>query len=344
MTRIQDKSKLAFVEVPTSIEEITPTWCEIALQKGGVIKESTKVSNISIESLVNEETGSIDGGGMTIAKMHRINLTYDNETISDSEEQPPKSCVAKTVMTGDLMMKLNFPKRVFMHLTHGKNFEEQFWRTDIQFYRECIPLIKDVYGHPAVYYTGIIDGGDRGFYNEVVRSTPHKIRTITLMQDMTGWGTQMLGYHHLNFDQAVAVLQNVAVLHGKFWGHKNKEIKDKFGPSRASEIEVRNTVYSRKANRDRKKLLSSSQGIQKTLKKVITDWAPEISFSLKIGDPMPQWLIPDSTIDVDPVFIFNNSNVLEMLDVFADRYPEFDKSVVKDFLTIRPQTLLSIAH
>ena len=83
MEHIQDESKFEFVEVPTSLENITPKWCEIALQKGGVIKGSTKVSNITIERLVNEETGSKDGGGMTLAKMFRINLTYDSETICD---------------------------------------------------------------------------------------------------------------------------------------------------------------------------------------------------------------------------------------------------------------------
>ena len=127
---------------------------------------------------------------------------------------------------------------------YGKNFEEMFMRTDIKFYREAIPHIKDVYSHPKVYYTGIIDGGNNGFYRDVIRGAPHKIRTITLMQDMKGWKSQTLGINHLTFDQAAAVLENLAVLHGNFWGEKNKEIREKFEPS-LSETEMRGKMKIR---------------------------------------------------------------------------------------------------
>ena len=54
-----------FVDVPTCLENITPKWCEQALKKGGVIDSSIKVSEIKTDRLVNDETGALDGGGMT---------------------------------------------------------------------------------------------------------------------------------------------------------------------------------------------------------------------------------------------------------------------------------------
>ena len=186
-----------FIDVPKCLENITPKWCEEALRRRGVLDSSTKISDVKIDRLVNEETGALDGGGMTLAKMIRIHFSYDDQTTSDTEL--PKTCVAKTLMTGELMFKLSLPLRMYMQTKYGKNTEDWFWRTDIMFYQECLPLIKDVYSHPKVYYTAIMDGGDRGFYDEVIRSNPHKIRTMTMMEDMKGWESQVVGIHHLNF-------------------------------------------------------------------------------------------------------------------------------------------------
>ena len=63
-----------FIDVPTCLENITPKWCEEALRKGGVLDSKTKISDVKIDRLVNEETGALDGGGMTLAKMIRIHL------------------------------------------------------------------------------------------------------------------------------------------------------------------------------------------------------------------------------------------------------------------------------
>ena len=140
-----------FIDVPTCLENITTKWCEMALQKGEVIDSSTKITDVRIDRLVNEETGALDGGGMTLAKMIRIHFDYDDQTTSDIAL--PKTCVAKTLMTGELMFKLSLPLRMYMHAKYGKNTEDWFWRTDILFYKECLPLIKEVYSYPKVYYT-----------------------------------------------------------------------------------------------------------------------------------------------------------------------------------------------
>ena len=60
-------------EVPTSFEDITDKWCEMVLQKEGLIDNSTTVKNVEVERLVNEDTGAIDGGGLMEAQIIRSN-------------------------------------------------------------------------------------------------------------------------------------------------------------------------------------------------------------------------------------------------------------------------------
>ena len=91
------------------------------------------------------------------------------------------------MLDGKRTFNIPFFWRLVVHVMYGKNFEEKLMRTDIKFYKEVIPHIKDNYSHPKVYYTGIIDGGNNGFFKDVMKGAPHKIRTITLMQDMKNW-------------------------------------------------------------------------------------------------------------------------------------------------------------
>ena len=325
-----------FIDVPTCLENITPKWCEQALKKGGVIDSSIKVMEIKTDRLVNDETGALDGGGMTLAQMIRIHFTYDSQT-----DDLPKTCVAKTLMTGELMFNLSLPFRMYMQAKYGSNTEEWFWRTDILFYQECLPLIKHVYSHPKIYYTAIMDGGDRGYYSEVIRSNPHKIRTITLMEDMKGWESQTVGIHHPNFSETVAILKNVASLHGNFWGQKNKDVKEKFRPSPGSEMEVRNSYYSKKECKNRNKFLSTSSILKNKLSNFVKQWQSELTFSVKQSEAMPEWLRTESASEgIERIFILQNPSVLEMLDVFSERYSKFSTDYMKEFIELPPQTLV----
>ena len=212
-------SEPEFKEVPDCVEDITPHWCEKALRKSCVIGPLTTVTSVNVKRLMNEETGELDGGGMTPAKILRVTLTYGGEI---DGYNPPSTIIAKCLLTGNALFNMAFHIRIFIYFGFGKHTEEKTWRTDIEFYRKAVPLIKETYSYPKVYYTGIIDGGNRGFFNEVIRPRPHKIRTITLMQDMKGWKSQMVGTNYLKFDEAVAILKNVAILHGSFWGEKKR--------------------------------------------------------------------------------------------------------------------------
>ena len=159
MSTIGDQSTSVFKEVPESVEHITSTWCQAALRQSGIISGVATVSNVTVKRLKNEETGTLDGGGMTAAKIFRIFLTYDGE--ADGSE--PATIVAKAVLSGDNMLKFNVFFRFMIRTMYKRNAEEELWRTDIKFYREALPLISKLYSHPKVYYTGIVDGGNRGF-------------------------------------------------------------------------------------------------------------------------------------------------------------------------------------
>ena len=83
------ENKTSIKEVPETIDDITPQWCEEILKSGGFINTSDKILTADASRLVNEETGALDGGGMTAAQMIRIKLTYDGEP--DEKYKNPKS-------------------------------------------------------------------------------------------------------------------------------------------------------------------------------------------------------------------------------------------------------------
>ena len=332
------ENKLCFKEVPDSLEDISAQWCELALRKGGVIGPSTTVTSVELNRLVNEETGALDGGGMTSSQMVRIKLTYGGST---DGYDPPSSMIAKHLNTGKNLFSGTFFFRLMVAAFAGRNAEERTWRTDIKFNREALPLIQDVYSHPKVYYTGIIDGGNRSFFNEVIRPAPHKIRSITLMQDMQGWKSQTAGINRVNFNQATAILQNVAILHGRFWGDKHKEMKDSFIEA-SCEREVRGCAHSKFVLKRRNKFLSTSENIQKCSKKMMKNWTDCKWFCINGTGAAPIWINKqhESIENESLIFILKDKNVQEMLEVYCERFPKFSNEVSKSFLEMENQTLL----
>ena len=325
-------------EVPDSSADITAKWCEMALKKNGVIDDSTMVSNIDVKRLVNEDTGALDGGGLMEAQIFRINLTYESE---NDNVRNPTSIIAKHMATGNNMCKGGLPLRLFLFFAFGRNIDEKLWRTDINFYRKAIPLLRGTYRFPEVYYTDMLDGGDRGFFNEVVLSTPHKIRTITLMQDMKGWNPHTVGINRINVNETVAILKNLATLHAIFWGDRNKEIRDGFSPA-FCEKEVRGAKYSKWGSKQRQKFLSDANSARKRAYQMIKNWSEHDWFSLSQDGPVPPWLHlkSEENEDIGSVSILKDPNVLEMLEVYFERFPSFSQNVSKKFLEIPSQTLL----
>ena len=324
-----------FLEVPDSLDDFNPVWCGVVLRKCGAVNGAATVSKVTVEKLQNEETGFSDGGGFSSAKIIRIHLTYNGQTTG----YEPDTLVAKTVITGELMIKLGLLRRLMLCMFLGRNFEEKFLRKDIKFYREAIPLVPKSYSYPKLYYTGMMDGGNRGFFKEIIRSMPHKIRTVTLMQDMNGWETKVVGVHSVDLEESIAVLQNVAVLHGSFWGTKNEEIKNSFDIA-MSENETRPSSYNMFSKISRNGFLISAQSIRKTLNKALKHWESSCMFAVPIGSPIPSWLTVQSDQDDSPIFIFKDPNVIEMLEAVAMRYPDFNTIAARPFMLLPSQTLL----
>ena len=152
MSEKVDLSNDVTPEVPNSFDDVTPEWCEWALRKGGAIGEKVTVTEAVVERFKDEETGEVnDGGGLTGAKLMRIHLKYGG----DITGKEPKSVVGKFMFeckdTTSLFWRILLKQAGSWDLT-----SEDFWRTDIKFYRSILPIIKEKYKAPEVYYTGII--------------------------------------------------------------------------------------------------------------------------------------------------------------------------------------------
>ena len=325
-------------EVPNSLEDISDKWCEMVLHKEGLIDNSTTVKNVVVERLINEDTGAIDGGGLMEAQIIRIKLTY-HETNDNFKN--PSSIIAKHMATGSNMCKGGLSLRLFVFFAFGKNVDEKLWRTDIKFYRKVVPLLKHTYKFPEIYYTGITDGGDRGFFNEVVRSTPHKVRTISLMQDMKGWKAHTVGINRINVKETIAILQNLAILHGTFWGDRNTEIRNNFDPA-FCEREVRGAKYSKWGAKQRKKFLSNPNSVRTAVNQMIKNWEDHEWFRIPQNDAHPPWLRTNIESDENKEYIsiLKDPIILEMIDAYVERFPSFNPTFSKKFLDMPSQTLL----
>ena len=335
MAEKDSKLNSTFKEVPDSLEDITAQWCDAALRKEGIIDSSTTVLSIKVNRLVNNETGALDGGGMTPTQMVRIKLTYEGCT---SDCKPPDSMIAKHLNTGKCMFAGEVVFRIFIALLMGRNREEKVWRTDIKFHREALPLMSDKFSHPKVYYTAISDGGNRSFIDEVIRAAPHKLRSITLMQDMDGWKSQMAGVNRATFDQSLPTITNIAAFHGSFWGDQNKKIRDSFDPA-LGEMELRGSLYSKLMSKKRNKFSSSVNSLRKSVYKGIKQWCDSgwMKFSKHI--PFPSW-IASNPDEEGNIRVLKNEQIIDMLDVYVERFPEFTKDLSKKFLRCPSQTLL----
>ena len=324
-----------FKEVPNALDDITAEWCEKALRKEGIITDSIKVSSVEVKRLVNNETGALDGGGMTPSQMLRIKLIYSGDT---SDSQPPSSIVAKYLNTGKCMFAGKFVFRVVIAMFMGRNREEKTWRTDIKFHREALPLIKDKFSHPKVYYTAIDDGGNRNFIDEVIRAAPHKLRSITLMQDMEGWKSQMVGVNRASFEQSVPTLTNIANFHACFWGNKNKETRECFGPA-LGEMELRGGSYSKFMMKKRMNFSKNVNNLRKMVDKGVKQWSDSGWMKFSKDIPIPAWMASNSDVD-GSISVLNDENVKKMLEAYIERFPNFSKDVSKKFLSIPSQTLV----
>ena len=170
---------------------------------------------------------------------------------------------------------------------------------------------------------------------------PHKVRTISLMQDMKGWKAHTVGIDRINIKETIAILQNLATLHGTFWGDENIEIKNDFDPA-FSEREVRGAKYSEWGAKQRNKFLSNPSKTRTTVNQMIKNWEDHEWFRIPQNDAHPRWL--QSKIECEEnnayISILKDPNILEMIDAYVERFPSFNQNFSKKFLGMPSQTLL----
>ena len=326
--------------VPGSFDEITPAWCEWALKKDGTIGENTTVTTAKVERFKDEITGEVnDGGGLTGAKLIRINLGYGGETNGGE----PESVVSKIMFESKETVSL--PWRIVLYLTGAWDLtSEDFWRTDIKFFRNILPVIETKYKSPKVYYTGIMDNGNRNFFTSTILNRPCKVKTVTLMEDMKNWDgltlTKLFNGKGIDLEDAAECLRNLAVLHATFWGENKPDIQRKFKRLSFMESTARPQAHSKMYARKRNKFISTADTIQKGVQTVTQRWQHESYMTISAGNKskIPDWFTAEPLEDGSWP-ILKDPLILEMLNACAERFPAFAKSVANPHLKKPMQTI-----
>ena len=342
---IEDGNKV----VPESIDDYSSHWCEWALKKANTIGENVTVISVNIKRLSNDSNGlsngeglsdAPDGGGLSDAQIMRVELGYGGETIGTE----PDSMIAKWFTNVSLKISLHW--RILFRLMgeeYGAGLEENFYRSEIQFYNEILPLIKDTFAHPKLYYIGILDRGNRNYWNGVIRDKPCNVKSVVLMQDMKGWESKDVITNFLNggldISNAEASFKNVAVLHAAYWEKSVDNTTHSFVKPSNCEKELRGAAHAYHAAKSRNKMLSSTKICLRQINKFKTVWGGHEWMAVAKEVKMPSWFVADDLSNgKHPVL--NDPSVQEMLSVLAQRYPAFNKSVASDYLKKPMQTLL----
>ena len=140
------------------------------------------------------------------------------------------------------------------------------------------------------FLAGMDDKGNNSFSKYVVMNRPSKVRSILVMEDLSDWKTKVVGTK-LSTDEVITCLKNIAIMHARFWGEKQKDIKkyleydifflfyhfqffemilkiffDRLPPAQSNDKEMRPSKYHSKFSAwKRKKFLSSPASIKKKI-------------------------------------------------------------------------------
>ena len=298
------------------------------------------VNEAVVERFKDEETGEInDGGGLTGAKLMRINIKYDGNVTG----KEPASIVGKVMFECKDSAALLW--RILMKLSGAWDLtSEDFWRTDIKFYRHILPIIKEKYNAPEIYYAGIVDKGNRNIFTSTILNRPCRVKTISLMEDMKDWGNlslqKLVTTEALAFDDCVECLKNVAILHATFWGDNHPEIRKKFERLAFIESTFRPQAHSKMIFKKRKKFISSSETMKKGLKILCDRWSdePYMTINKENKKMIPEWFTAKPLED-GSFPILKDPLILEMFQVMSERFPEFAKAVLNSHLKKPMQTI-----
>lgn len=332
----EDSEQYGFQVVPTSLDGLTKDWCDKAFKteppKCPAIASDVFVSAVELKKFQNEISGISDGGGFSGSELVRVIPTYSGNINGDE----PSSCVCKLSHGGGY--KLSFLWRFMMYMSNGGGYDEYQYRQETNFLKYVLPVMETtLYKYPKMYFYGIEDKGDRGFGSSVLLDKPTKVKSVILMEDMKGWRSSAPGVT-ISKKDAILCVKNVAILHATFWGENEKDVKEKFGPSK-SEKDYRPGAHS-KAQAKFRKFNFKTDKIQKSVNKIIdSDWKTSPMTTIRKGSMSPDWLTVEALENGDRP-IFGDPLVLEMLGVLAAKAPNYNRLKLKNFLKKPLQTIL----
>ena len=329
-----------FLEVPESEEDFTIEWCQNILRRQKIIDEQVTVESVTLSRLSENDDSLADGGGMTDAQIIRLTLSYGGKATGNE----PITLIAKWFHKLSLTVSLKW--RLILRMMgeeFGAGLEENFYRSDIIFYRDALPCIKGDFQYPKVIYTGLIDKGNRNFLNGVVLNKQCNVKSITIMQDMKGWeSTDVIKNFRnggLEKQKHEACLENIAIFHAAFWNDDAiKQHRILKYPS-ITEKENRGAAYSKQAQKSRNKFLSNSQSCQRLLQKFQTNWDGHEWMMVTKDVTMPIWFTAEP-LENGSHPVLQDPLVIEMMEAFSERYAAFNTSVVTKYLSKPMQTLL----
>ena len=327
-----------------SIDDITPEWIEWSLKKNGTIGENVNVTNVVVRKL-STEAGGEGGGGMTDAQLLRLSLEYDD--MSDVTGSEPKTVIAKVIFRISMFQSLSLKNRILYKVVagaFGSKTEEEFWRTEARFYQEVVPQIEGAFQYPKVYYTGMNVINDRSQFSSVILNNPPDLKTVVLVEDLKGWkGETVLSNllaGGLKRDYAESMLKNIAILHASFWGEKMEKLSATFKvPAKTEILDCRQAQHSKYYAWKRKRFLSNPNDCKKKIYDFLKQWSDHPWMRIHRDIIKPDWITVQPTSD-GSVPILKDPLVLDMLNVFGSRYPQFNNDVAENYLSKPMQTLI----
>merc|ERR1712012_402919 len=107
----------------------------------------------------------------------------------------------------------------------------------------------------------------------------------------------------------------------------------------STEKENRGAAYSKQAQKSRNKFLSNSLSCQRLLQKFQTNWDGHEWMMVTKDVVMPTWFTAEPLKNGSHP-VLQDPLVIEMMNVFSERYPAFNTSIVTKYLNKPVQTLL----
>ena len=321
------------MQMPQSLRDVTAEWLDKALKQGSVIPEDVVVSSIEIQHL-NSTVGDahLEGGlGASGSLLVRLILNYDSLETSHL----PQTVMCK--LTCGPRKDFDLQSRVFLNLECGDDAD--WTRREFDFFSKITPQLTDSnFRSVKIYHSDIIDCPNRYVIQRYLTNTPHNVRSVIIMEDLSGWESYY-GAVEPPKGRVYLCMKNIAALHASFW-NKADELKAQGIQLAQTEISWRKARYSWLFGSLIRWSVSSADAVTKKVDSFLNGrWPNHPATKFHKDDAMPDWLTvaPSEDGTVSPL---NDSLCREMLYVFAERLPNFYQRAMVPLDNAAPQTLI----